>query len=94
MSVSFFLFSFGFLPKRQKSRVAEKRPRIDDGAPRRFPSAAVVINERTYPKSHPSHRIMESSCAEPPQFWHPNASSCCATSSRPCARLEEEEGGR
>lgn len=28
---------------------------------------------------------MESSCAEPPQFWHPKVSSCCATSSRPCA---------
>ena len=39
----------------------------------------------THPTSHPSQRIMESSCAEPPQFWHPKVSSCCATSSRPCA---------
>mmetsp|Transcript_4483 Transcript_4483/g.16613 ORF Transcript_4483/g.16613 Transcript_4483/m.16613 type:complete len:311 (+) Transcript_4483:8946-9878(+) len=46
-----------------------------------------------YPKSHPSHRIMESSCAEPPQFWHPNASSCCATSSRPISSLRRFGGG-
>jgi hypothetical protein len=48
----------------------------------------------THPTSHPSQRIMESSCAEPPQFWHPKVSSCSATSSRPCAEETRRREGK
>ena len=56
----------------------------------RFGSIAIgaMIDARgTYPRSHPSQSIMDSSWETPPQFTQPAgcSSSCCATSSRPCS---------